>query len=75
MELLPADAAKNHVRGNVILGEAHRNVVVADGYLPVVVAGVSDCVVVQGPSGTLVCRKDLLDHIKLLLERASSARA
>jgi mannose-1-phosphate guanylyltransferase len=74
-ELLPADAAKNHVRGNVILGQARRNVVVADGGLPVVVAGVSDCVIVQGPSGTLVCRKDLLDHIKPLLQRASSARA
>jgi mannose-1-phosphate guanylyltransferase len=68
-DLLPADAAGNHVRGNVILESARGNVVVADTERPIVVAGISDCVVVQGPSGTLVCRKDMLDNLKALLDR------
>jgi mannose-1-phosphate guanylyltransferase len=73
-ELLPADAAGNHVRGDVALGRASGNVVIADAGRPVVVAGVSDCVVVQGPSGTLVCHKDMLDSLKALLERVPSAQ-
>ena len=73
-DLIPADAAGNHVRGDVTLGWARGNVVIADGGRPVVVAGLDDCVVVQGPSGTLVCRKDMLDNLKTLLERVLPAQ-
>jgi len=71
-ELLPADASGNHVRGKVILGGARGNVVIAESAAPLVVAGVSDCVVIQGPAGTLVCHKDMMDHLKPLLERVLS---
>ena len=73
-DLLPADAAGNHVRGDATLGWARGNVVIADAGRPVVVAGLSDCVVVQGPLGTLVCRKDMLDNLKTLLERVLPAQ-
>lgn len=74
-EILPADAAGNHVRGNVTLGWARGNLVIADAGRPVVVAGVRNCVVVLGPSGTLVCHKDRVEDLKALLERVQSARA
>jgi mannose-1-phosphate guanylyltransferase len=57
-ELLPADAAGNHVRGKVILGGARGNVVIADSGTPLV-----------------VCHKDMMEHLKALLERVLSSGA
>jgi mannose-1-phosphate guanylyltransferase len=69
-DLVPADGQGNQIRGPVILENVAGSLVITDPGHPVIVVGVEDCIVVHGKEGTLVCRKDMVDRLKLLVERS-----
>jgi mannose-1-phosphate guanylyltransferase len=72
-DLMPADAAKNALRGDVLALDAHGNVAVAEGRT-VALLGVDDLVVVTTPDAVLVCPKsraqDVRDIVAALEKRA-----
>jgi len=72
LELLPAAADGNHVRGPAVLHDVADSVVLTDDGHPVLVAGLSGVVVVRGPGGILVCPRDRVDQIKPLVEKIIS---
>jgi mannose-1-phosphate guanylyltransferase len=69
LELLPAAANGNHVRGPAVLHDVADSVVLTDDDHPVIVAGLTGLVVVRGPGGLLVCPRDRVDQIKPLVEQ------
>ena len=69
LELLPAAANGNHVRGPAVLHDVADSVVLTDDDHPVLVAGLTGVVVVHGPGGILVCPRDRVDQIKPLVEQ------
>jgi len=63
---LPADAAGNAVRGQVVTVDAKNNVVLSNGRT-VALVGVKDLVVVETEDAVLVCHRDAVQDIKKLM--------
>ncbi len=63
---LPADASGNVSRGQVVSVGSHNTIAVSSGRL-IALCGVKDLVVVETADAVLVCHKDSVQNIKLLL--------
>lgn len=70
MELVPEDKHGNRVRGNSLLHKTGNSFVVsADEDRPLIVAGLDDCIVISTKDGVLVCRNDMAESLKPLVQR------
>src|SRR5258708_36939403 len=65
-DVLPADADGNAVEGDALILDGGGNVVHSDGRL-VAMVGVSDLVGVSTDDGILVCPRDRVQEVKLLV--------
>lgn len=63
---LPADAAGNTARGNVVSVGASHNIAFSNGRV-IALVGVKDLVVVETADGVLVCHRDAVQDIKKLM--------
>lgn len=66
--LLPADAAGNAVRGDVVALDTRDSIILSDDGGLIATIGLDDVVVVQSGGATLVARRDQLDKLKGLVE-------
>jgi mannose-1-phosphate guanylyltransferase len=66
--LIPADAARNSLQGDVVIRDVKDSIVISDDGGLIVALGVEDLIVVQSGKATLVARKDQLDKLKALVE-------
>jgi mannose-1-phosphate guanylyltransferase len=62
---LPADAAGNTVRGNVVAVDSANNIAVSNGRV-IALCGVKDLVVIETADAILVCHRDAVQNIKNL---------
>ena len=63
---LPRDAARNAVRGPVVIVNAEHNIAVSNGRV-IALVGVNDLVVVETADAILVCHRDAVQDIKKLM--------
>ncbi len=70
--LTPADADKNHTRGDTLLLDCHDNFVVGGGRL-VAAVGLDDIIIVDTPDALLVCHKDRVQEVRKVVAMLKEA--